>query len=39
MRLKANEVIISEEKIINYLLVRKNKNDKSYFLRGIGLYS
>lgn len=36
MRFKANEVIVSEEKIIDYLLVRKDKNDKSNFLRKIG---
>lgn len=36
MRLKASEVIVPEEKIIDYLLVRKNKNDKSYFLRSLG---
>lgn len=36
MRLKANQIIVPEEKIINYLLVRKEKNDKSYFLGKIG---
>lgn len=36
MRLKTSQVIIPEEKIIDYLLVRKNKNDKSYFLRALG---
>lgn len=36
MRLKTGEVIVSEEKITDYLLVQKNKNDKSNFLKELG---
>ncbi len=36
MRFKASQVIVPEEKVIDYLLVRKDKNDKSYFLRKPG---
>ncbi len=36
MKLKASEIIVAEEKITEYLLVRKIKNDKSYFLRKLG---
>jgi hypothetical protein len=36
MKLTAQQITISEEKIINYLLVKKPKNDKSTFLNGLG---
>lgn len=36
MRLEASQIIVSEEKIIDYLLIKKNKNDKSYFLKKLG---
>ena len=36
MILKPEQLIISEEKILDYLLVQKEKNDKSGFLSGLG---
>lgn len=36
MRVKEEQVIIAKEKITNYLLVKKEKNDKSSFLKGLG---
>lgn len=36
MRLSLEQISISEEKITDYLLVRKLKNDKSIFLERLG---
>ena len=36
MILKPEQLIISEEKILDYLLLQKEKNDKSGFLSGLG---
>jgi hypothetical protein len=36
MRLSLEQITISEEKITEYLLVRKVKNDKSIFLERLG---
>ena len=36
MILQPEQLIISEEKILEYLLVKKEKNDKSGFLSGLG---
>ena len=36
MILKPEQIIIPQEKILNYLLVTKEKNDKSGFLSGLG---
>lgn len=36
MKLKPEQIEIPEEKILHYLLVRKEKNDKSFFLEKLG---
>src|SRR5215831_16523331 len=36
MQLTEDQIIISAEKINEYLLIRKDKNDKSKFLRSLG---
>ncbi len=36
MILKPEQLIIPEDKILNYLLIKKEKNDKSGFLENLG---
>jgi 3-hydroxy-3-methylglutaryl CoA synthase len=36
MKLLREQLVISIEKIVNYLLVKKEKNDKSSFLKKLG---
>ncbi len=36
MKIKVEQLIIQEEKILNYLLVWKEKNDKSKYLEQLG---
>lgn len=39
MKLKVEQLIIQEDKILNYLLVWKEKNDKSKYLEQLGFNS
>ncbi len=36
MRIKPQQIVIAKEKVLNYLLVHKQQNDKSAFLEKIG---